>query len=79
MVQQIGIGIFSKLSRSEPLVTGAAAIGAVVATRTGGAVRTRGSGAVMSGCVFAIFTVAVGGAAGSGKMLIRAVSFFGAV
>ena len=41
-----------------------------------GAVSMFGSGAVMSGCVFDIFTV-LGGDFGSGMIAIRAVSFFG--
>lgn len=36
------------------------------------------SGMLMSGCVFFICTLAVGLAGGSGKMVMRAVSFFGA-
>ena len=35
------------------------------------------SGTVSNGCVFVIFTAGFGGADGSGKMLMRAVSFFG--
>ena len=41
-----------------------------------GAVSMFGSGAVMSGCVFDIFTV-LGADFGSGIIAIRAVSFFG--
>jgi hypothetical protein len=76
MVQQTAIGTASRRSRKESdeaVATGANGL----ATATGGALCTFGAGAVMSGCVFAIFTVGAGGAAGSGKILMRAVSFFG--
>jgi hypothetical protein len=48
----------------------------VVASVTG-ALWTFAAGTVSNGWVLAIFTVGAGGAAGSGRMLMRAVSFFG--
>ena len=70
IVQQIGSGTASRVESEE---AGAAA-GAIT---TGAAVWSFAAGAVMSGCVFAIFTVGAGRCVGSGRMLMRAVSFFG--
>ena len=72
--QMSGIGI-----ASTPLA--GAAAGAGVTDVAGALVMTDGdgdfgAGTVSSGCVFVIFTPA-GAAAGWGRMLMRAVSFFG--
>ena len=76
MIQQTGIGIVSSMSKMAVTEVFSAADGGAEATLTA-AVCTFGSGAAMSGCVLVIFTVGAGGAAGSGKILMRAVSFFG--
>ena len=69
--QTSGRGIASmRLASASDGITGAE--GATVIGATG----AFNSGAVMSGCVFAIFAGAAG-AGRSGTMLIRAVSFFG--
>lgn len=81
----MGAGTASSDSRSEPevaavgvtIVAPGAAAGFAVAGVMTGALRTFGGGAVMSGCVFAIFTAGASVATGSGRMLMRAVSFFG--
>lgn len=70
IVQQIGSGTASSMLL-------AVAIAGFAATATTGAVWTFGSGAVINGCVFVIFTAGAGGAAGSGRILMRAVSFLG--
>ena len=44
---------------------------------TTGALWIFATGATISGCVFVIFTVGAGRRTGSGRMLMRAVSFFG--
>ena len=73
-----GTGTYSSESRSE----GAGADGMAVPGGAGLIVLTAalwgfGAGAAINGCVFAIFTAGPGAAAGSGRMLMRAVSFFG--
>ena len=70
IVQQIGSGTASSMFPVVGETTG-------VLVRTTGALWTFGWGAVINGCVLVIFTVGARGGAGSGKMLIRAVSFFG--
>ena len=53
-------------------LTGGSGVGAIVTGATG----AFASGAMVNGCVFAIFAGAAG-AGRSGRMLMRAVSFFG--
>ena len=69
IIQQIGNGMASHEV--------AAVVGSAGAATVTGAVWTVTCGTVWSGCVFVIFTVGDGGAAGCGRMLMRAVSFFG--
>ena len=71
IVQQIGSGTVSSADTEEADAAGGAetTIGAVVCTLA--------ARAVANGCVFVIFTVGAGRCAGSGRMLMRAVSFFG--
>ena len=69
IVQQIGNGMASN--------DVADAVGSVVAATVTGALWIFACGTVNSGCVFVIFTVGEGGAAGAGRILMRAVSFFG--
>ncbi len=86
IAQQTGSGMCSSSSRIEPVEAGAGVgvIGEIVAgnepaargATVTGALCTFGAGAVINGCVFVIFTAGAG-AAGSGRMLMRAVSFFG--
>lgn len=78
IAQAIGTGTASSRSRVPRAAgtTGAAGVGSAAFVIGAGTLRTL-SGVDNSGCVFAIFTVAPGGAAGSGRMLMRAVSFFG--
>ncbi len=71
-IQQIGSGTRSSIS-SQP---GDGSMSSAVVTRTG-ALTAGTIGAVRSGCVFAIFTVALIGFTGSGLIVIRAVSFRG--
>ena len=73
MVQQIGSGTASK---AETEVVDAAPGAGVT---TGAVVCSFGAGAMTRGCVFVILTVGAGRCVGSGRMLIRAVSFFGPV
>lgn len=72
MIQQTGIGTRSSISKAEA----AWAAAGILATVTG-ALCTFVTGALRRGCVLVILTAGAGGATGSGKMLIRAVSFFG--
>ncbi len=76
IVQQIGSGTESSRANISPSDSCETLTSGVFATVTG-TLCIFAAGVVINGCVFAIFTVAGGGAAGSGKMLIRAVSFFG--
>ena len=72
--QTSGRGMASMPLRSAAEASGFGAIvGAATVTGADGAFA---SGAVIKGCVFAIFAGAAG-AGRSGKMLMRAVSFFG--
>lgn len=75
IVQQIGRGTVSSIAVHE--VTNGFGLDAG-ATLTG-ALCSFAAGTFRSGCVLVILTAAAGAAAGSGKMLIRAVSFFGPV
>jgi len=74
IVQQTGMGTASSIERAS--AAGAVAVFVEVVTITGATVGF-GAGTVRSGCVFAIFTAEAGGRLGSGRMLMRAVSFFG--
>ena len=72
-----GIGMASTPDGAAVGVNGAtepAGAGVLVMIDATGAL---GSGTLSNGCVFAIFTAGGGGAAGSGRMVMRAVSFFG--
>ncbi len=77
MVQQTGNGTASSrliISPNDPAeVAVAAGVFATVTGATGVFVCGVGS----NGCVFVIFTAGAAGAVRSGRMLIRAVSFFG--
>jgi len=77
ITQQMGSGTASSMSSIEPEVSTGATGAVRGAATTTGALRTAGGGDAINGCVFAIFTVGAGPAVGSGKILIRAVSFFG--
>ena len=72
MIQHTGIGTTSSISRMEAPLSADG-----TAANVTGALCTCAAGVAMSGCVFVIFTVGARGAIGSGKMLMRAVSFFG--
>ena len=77
MVQQTGSGTASRrliISPNDPEeVVLAAGVFATVTGATGLFV----SGVARSGCVFVIVTAGAGGGVRSGRMLMRAVSFFG--
>ncbi len=77
MVQQTGSGTASSKSIISPndRPDVAPAAGALVTVT--GAIGALASGVASSGCVFVIFTAGAGGGVRSGKMLMRAVSFFG--
>ncbi|MEP6955555.1 MAG: hypothetical protein ABI883_01925 [Chthoniobacterales bacterium] len=76
IIQAIGAGTASRRSSFDP--DPAATDGGVLGwATTTGAERGFAGGVAMSGWVFAILTDTEGGAAGSGRMLMRAVSFFG--
>lgn len=77
MLQQTGMG-----TSSSKATTSLTDVRDVLATADGattftGALGIFRSGAVVSGCVFVILTVGFGAGFGSGRMLMRAVSFFG--
>jgi hypothetical protein len=63
----------SGIGMAAAVASGADGIGG----RAIGAVRGFGAGVVNSGCVFVIFARVGGAVAGSGSMLMRAVSCFG--
>jgi hypothetical protein len=71
MVQQIGSGTASSVDMDGVNAT----LGVTVAA--GATVCAFAAEAMTSGCVFVIFTVGAGRCVGSGRMLMRAVSFFG--
>jgi hypothetical protein len=73
IVQQIGSGTASSAELEVAAAAGVAEItaGAVVCSFATGA------RAIANGCVLVIFTVGAGRCAGLGRMLMRAVSFFG--
>ncbi len=75
IVQHTGIGTASSRFSTSPTEFADAA-GAAYATFTG-ALCTFVCGTASNGCVLVIFTAGAGGAVGSGRMLMRAVSFFG--
>jgi hypothetical protein len=74
IVQQTGSGTASSI---EAVAGGSTVDGAAGGAVTTGAAWIFAAGAVINGCVFVIFTVGAGRRAGSGRMLMRAVSFFG--
>jgi hypothetical protein len=76
IVQQTGSGTASSKSNISPMDLVERTEGVVVATVTA-AVCSLVSGTVSNGWVLLIFTAGAGGATGSGRMLMRAVSFFG--
>ena len=71
-----GVGTASSASRMEDAPADFTPAGADFVGLTG-PLRGVWGGAGMSGCVFVILTGAADAAAGCGKILIRAVSFFG--
>jgi hypothetical protein len=73
IVQQTGSGTASSMEAAAGASAEVAGAGAV---RTG-AVWIFAAGALINGCVFVIFTVGAERRTGSGRMLMRAVSFFG--
>lgn len=77
IVQQTGNGTESSRS-TNPLTERVAAVAAGTFAIVTGALCTAGGGAVSNGCVFVILTVGARAGEGCGRILIRAVSFFGA-
>lgn len=77
IVQATGTGTASNIASADDMVAAGAGAGADLAVTITGAPCAFASGTVRSGWVFAILTAGAAAGAGSGRILMRAVSFFG--